>query len=320
MKYFPYLRGKQYELIMLRDLVLAKKAFANKVIPIVEPVKRNVSGLCRTIDVLKKNDASFVIVVNPKCGELVKDQDVLFEKIVDTEIGDYNNFFVGYIIDSMSTLLEIESFLEKMDRKKNKICFIHRESKFDYELAEMIGKSGKTGFNVFDEDQTSTVYRKLFSSHGKVLMKDGFKASKRNADYNSSEHFSDLHLRALEQQLAGYSDFLIVGDDYSEIGGPAYTVAIHITHFDKFKDMKILHFISDTNTSPVNPAGKFLEALTKLIKYVGDLDTVNTTTEGMKGFKQLYEKKHFPGLGFVKKLSMMHHVENQIEFLTMDHS
>jgi hypothetical protein len=29
--------------------------------------------------------------------------------------------------------------------------------------------------------------------------------------------------------MDGFGDFLIVGDDYSESGGPAYAIAIHLT-------------------------------------------------------------------------------------------
>lgn len=36
--YFPYLRGRQYELIALREL-LANNKLGNNVIPIIEPVR-----------------------------------------------------------------------------------------------------------------------------------------------------------------------------------------------------------------------------------------------------------------------------------------
>lgn len=36
--YFPYLRGRQFELIALRDLV-DKGVLSDKIIPIIEPVK-----------------------------------------------------------------------------------------------------------------------------------------------------------------------------------------------------------------------------------------------------------------------------------------
>src|SRR3546814_6797061 len=77
------------------------------------------------------------------------------------------------------------------------------------------------------------------------------------------EEFSDLHVTYGDHGMAGFGDFLIVGDVYSEGGGPAYAVAIHLTFIDPDKDdvMYIYHFVSDTKDTPTDPAGKFAQAL-----------------------------------------------------------
>lgn len=51
--YFPYLRGRQFELIALRDLV-EKGVLSDKIIPIIEPVKLS-STLIKTIESYEKN-------------------------------------------------------------------------------------------------------------------------------------------------------------------------------------------------------------------------------------------------------------------------
>lgn len=70
--------------------------------------------------------------------------------------------------------------------------------------------------------------------------------------------------------MDGFGDFLIVGDDYFESGGPAYAVAIHLTFIDPTQDseMYIYHFKSDRTSTPTDPAGKFAEALEKLVREV----------------------------------------------------
>ena len=50
--YFPYLRGRQFELIALRDLV-EKGVLSDKIIPIIEPVKLS-STLIKTIELYGK--------------------------------------------------------------------------------------------------------------------------------------------------------------------------------------------------------------------------------------------------------------------------
>ena len=111
--------------------------------------------------------------------------------------------------------------------------------------------------------------------------------------------------------MTGFGDFLIAGDVYSESGGPAYAVAIHLTFIDPDKDdvMYVYHFISDTNDTPTDPAGKFAQALEKLIAKLDSDNSHILETEAIKEFRSLHAKGHFPGLGYIKKLSMKHHIE-----------
>ena len=46
--YFPYLRGRQFELIALREL-LEKRLIGDKIVPIIEPVKLT-STLVKTLN------------------------------------------------------------------------------------------------------------------------------------------------------------------------------------------------------------------------------------------------------------------------------
>src|SRR5690606_7047031 len=114
-----------------------------------------------------------------------------------------------------------------------------------------------------------------------------------------------------EEDMNGFGDFLIVGDDYSEGGGPAYAVAIHLTFINPDDEdvMYIYHFVSSTNDTPTDPGGKFAQALAKLIAKLESGTSKLFESSAIKEFRDLNEKGHFPGLGSVKKLSMRHHIE-----------
>ena len=74
--------------------------------------------------------------------------------------------------------------------------------------------------------------------------------------------------------------------------------------------MKIFHFVSDSTGSSRNPAGKFAEALKKMIDTISaPPHDVTLNTIAVQEFMRLYETQHYPGLGFLKKLSMLHHVQ-----------
>lgn len=143
---------------------------------------------------------------------------------------------------------------------------------------------------------------------------------RKNADYakNSPEKFSELHVTYGDLGMAGFGDFLIVGDVYSEGGGPAYAVAIHLTYIDPENDdvMYIYHFVSTTNDTPTDPAGKFKQALDKLIEKLDTGESKLLETEAIREFRELHARRHFPGLGYVKKLSMKHHIETLAAYLS----
>ena len=144
-----------------------------------------------------------------------------------------------------------------------------------------------------------------------MLLRDGFNKKLRNKDYPLAESFSDLHITYRDENMDGFGDFLMVGDDYSETGGPAYAVAIHLTFIDRDKDnvMQIYHFKSSRQDTAIDPAGKFAEALGEMMRYVDIPKSKVLETGAVKEFKTLHQQQHFPGLGYVKKLSMNHHIE-----------
>jgi hypothetical protein len=137
-----------------------------------------------------------------------------------------------------------------------------------------------------------------------------------NREYPDVEFFSDLHATYSDEGMDGFGDFLIVGNEYSETGGPAYAVAIHLTFIDSNKDneMHIYHFKSLRQDDPKDPAGKFAEALEKLVDAVQKDNTQISKTSAVEEFLRLHQKGHFPGLGYVKKLSMKHHIETLAEY------
>jgi len=305
--YYPYLRGKQNELLLLKEN--ASSLLKNSdVIPIIEPVKKNLSALNRTLESLKENDIPFILVINPKHGDLKEATSTLYDEIINKTLNDYSNFFIGYIVDTKSNIDDIKDFL---DNCQQSIALIHNRYINAKELGSLVKEYESIKKHIFLDDQI--LYRRQFKKGEKILIKDGFKKTK-NSEYPPEELFSELHLVYDEMGLDGFGDFLIVGDEYSETGGPAYAIAIHLTYFNDDEVLYIKHFISDRVKTPTDPAGKFAEALRKLVEEVENNDLIYKS-EAYKQYKKFNEDGHFPGLGYVKKLSMQHHVEIIVKFL-----
>lgn len=64
--YFPYLRGRQFELIAIRELV-EQSLIGDSIIPVIEPVKLS-SAFLKTMSVFAKNNRLLGIVRNPRVG------------------------------------------------------------------------------------------------------------------------------------------------------------------------------------------------------------------------------------------------------------
>ena len=68
--YFPYLRGRQYELIALREL-LDNKLIGNNIIPVIEPIKLSAT-LIKTIQLFNSKKNKIAIICNPQVGSFKK--------------------------------------------------------------------------------------------------------------------------------------------------------------------------------------------------------------------------------------------------------
>ena len=308
--YHPYFRGRQYELIAIRESapILAEKNF----VPIIEPVKERLGSLRRTLDSLCEEDAYVILIMNPHIGDHSDDSTKLRE-FIDEHYHEQQNLIYGLLLAEKTSIAEAIKLCKTFDKE---IALIHAGFSQAKELADAIKGFENIDTSIFFEGYCGKLYQRHFVNHSnRILIRDGFER-RRNRDYPPTEFFSDLHETFRLEGMDGFGDFLIVGDEYSENGGPAYTVAIHLTYIDSDKDneMHIRHFKSDRQDTPRDPAGKFAEALEKLISAMGQDDNKILETDAVVEFQELHKAGHYPGLGYVKKLSMKHHIETLAKF------
>lgn len=304
MSYYPYFRGKQYELICIKENaeLLSKAGFC----PVIEPVRSDIGSMVRCLSEVEKYGVRAFVVANPGCG-LLKD---------------------GFPVDfnaSLSELIDASEGLSWIYRTQGvedggaeisagEVALLHdRSADVSLIKASAIKVAAVFSPNIFvDTKDSGALYRRHFKDTPRILIRDGFR-KKKNSDYIDPEveHFSDLYLTYQDEGMDGFGDFLTVGDDYAEGGGPAYAVAIHLTFVDEDKESSIFirHFVSDSNLTPADPAGKFSEALRKLAEAARAPNSKIKKTRAVVEFLDLHDRAHYPGLGYVKKLSMQHHIE-----------
>lgn len=314
--YFPYVRGRQYELLALRELV-SNDRLGDYVVPIVEPVKLSPT-LIKTMSEYIKADHPISIIRNPSVGSFLKD----LRDIQDGSKGaSYKKDFLTLyetkaVIKSIIMQENAQSLLEYWTKKgigKEELLVININRDYlDLYEREFTGVNPKY---VLIPDESA--FRRRVRRN-RVLFDDKFEKQSRNADYlkDPDEFFSDSHLYFKADGDPGFADYSVIGDEYLEAGFAPYAVAIHIVYFAENQELRVRHFVSDSNEDIANPAKKFYEAVSKLAAWYNAEPKPVELTLGLKTLLEHYENQTYPGLGSVKKLSLMHHLELMGKYLS----
>ena len=306
--YFPYLRGKQYELLAIRALSECGK-LSKMVMPILEPVAPSIT-LCKTLETLQVNGNRIAFVGNPEAGDFL--HNFRKEKQEKTEI--YSR--IKNCINNEQIV--IKAFINKENsysslKKRSDITqsLVINRNRDDLDRYLDICENGDPKYSVIPDDRA---FKRTVNGE-KIVLSDGFNKKSRNADYADTpdEFFSDWHLFYQEEGFAGFSDYSIVGEGYNDSGFIPYAVAIHIVYLSGDKTLRVKHFVSENTKKGGNVAGKFGEALDKMKKWIDETNPYSTA--GLELFMSCHKKHRFPGLGSIKQMSIMHHIELMGHFL-----
>lgn len=312
--YYPYLRGKQFELIALRELegLLEKKRA--KVSPVIEPVKDSTT-LKNTLKKLREKEINFSVIVNPQVGDLTGRISRIL-KILEEHLNGYENFQPAVILTSKTNIGSIIKTLSQYDLSAGGLTVVHNCEITNIEdLLNKIEHDYKPVLNnIINFQLTSRRYPVKFQEETRVSLDDYFHSKERNKDYLAEDDssFSEEHLYFEEDGYKGFGDFQTIGDTYSETGALPYAVAIHISYVTDDDKIRVKHFVSDSNDDQSDVAGKFGEALEKLVQWA---DENHIKTQAVDEFRELFLNGHFPGLGSIKKLAIMNHIEVVLSLL-----
>jgi len=306
--YFPILRGRQFELLALRECV-SNNILSNRIIPIVEPVKVS-STYTKTVDCFIKANKPIAIIRNPQVGfwdkDLKREINAKIRERVNEQLRNTNVISSFYVTPKLADDID---FAVKNDILIDSLIFICNNPEYVDNYEEVIGYNTPL-YNVIPDKGD---FRRRIRPN-RVMCEDHFPKQTRNIDYSDieTEFFSSDHLYYADDGYKGFSDYSVVGEEYSETGFAPYAVAIHIVYFDEKNFLRIAHFVSDSNDDISDPARKFAEAVKKLVEWNKHM---KLDTMGIREFEAAYHNKTYPGLGVVKKYSIMHHLELMSKYL-----
>lgn len=299
--YYPILRGRQNELLAIKELLQASK-LSKRIVPIIEPVKLSPT-LVNTLEAFAEMNRDLIVIQNPKVGSFSVDarngKNTRYLRRFE-EILNGNKVLPGVIVDSNISQI-VEDLYQRgiADSEIVSICNSPDTIKFHEEA-----------FSNCRGIRTVVPYAPAFRRirKNRILLEDKFNKRGRNQEYSkeSDEFFSDDHIYFEEEGYVGFSDYSIIGADYSESGFAPYAVAIHIIYANEANELRVRHFVSIDNDDISDPARKFYQAVQQLVEWN---KTQKLDTLAIQMFEKIYEEQSYPGLGVVKKLSLMHHLE-----------
>ena len=296
--YFPILRGRQNELIAVRDL--QSQGRLEYVTPIIEPVKASPT-LMSVLKQFRDDNKPIVLVHDPIVGS--------FEKEL-SQSPDYRERFESVVAES--------SQLVKMSYCKNGSPTM-AEGNSDRSWAYYLGSGNREAYEAalqMREPDYSIVGgggRNHRIAKGKrITLESAFVPQKRNADYceHKDDFLSEEFAFFSEEGPYGFSDYSIVGEEYSEGGFTPKVVALHLVHLnEEGSQLRVRHFTSPADDTSTDTPGKFYSALSELLSWAVENQQLLRPTHALSLMKEVHEEGRFPGLGVAKKLAIMHHLD-----------
>ncbi|MDN5285707.1 MAG: hypothetical protein JWR38_1981 [Mucilaginibacter sp.] len=305
--YIPYLRGKQNELIALRNLCTLPLD-NTRISTLVEPVRKLDATIKKTITELNKSKIPFNLIVNPKVGHLVANTSAIHSFIDDQINLGANNIVPAFILDNIRDLQNAQYAINSYNYISAVGCSLVINKRIADIPTVQNFLSNANIINTFIKSDITPSYKQLFPSSSLVHLSDPFVLQDKNSSYlqHPIEFFTDVHQYYISDGFKGFSDYLAIGEGYSDSGFAPYAVAIHLTYQETDETIWVAHFVSDSNSDNKNTPGKFGEALSKLIVFINEK---NLRTVACNEFRSLYNSGAYCGLGELKKLSIMHHIE-----------
>ncbi|CAA0229223.1 conserved hypothetical protein [Tenacibaculum maritimum] len=301
--YYPYLRGRQFELIALREYAECK-GDNNNIIPIIEPVKKTFNSLKLALPKLLKNNVKFALVLNPKVGDLENTFDKVYGEELAGILSDFTRWIPTFIVKNDYGFLK--KYIDDSGLKDVMIFCSEQTDTNDLDFKSLIS-SDNVAYVVSEDNRTLKTFVR---GVGKKIIRldDKFKGVKRNSDYleMEEEKFTEEHYYYLEDNYDGFSDYTPLVSSFVVGGGAPYAVAIHITYAKAQQEIWIRHFTSISNTDRANIQGKFAEAAKKAVDF---LNAKGIHTNASEELRKYYEEAKYPGLGMSKKITIKHHLE-----------
>lgn len=304
MIYFPYLRGRMYDLLALKELV-EQNQLSSKIVPIIEPV-RDSKELQETVQTLINYQQPFSVIANPQVSVYGLNDTKLYPLPI---VNNLNFYYPSAILAADFS----SDFVKTVNNQQSLLIANNYELLKAYQKTKVLQSVDK----VLIPDVARM--HQLVKTKA-ALLTDPLTFARHVEDYADleDEFFEPANWYQQVDGYNGFGDYSMVGHVYFDKGMPARAIALHLIYVTNDGTLRIHHFVSDSNEHMSGQKEKFFEALGKMVIWCKDNIQGINLTPALESLLAYNEQTKFPGLGKIKKLSLMHHFQLMNRLLNLN--
>lgn len=305
--YLPFLRGKLFELKAIKEFIEESynKEHGCYIMPIIEPVKKDIKPMLSCVEAMSKAKMPFAIVLNTRMGDYQHKTFDIETFLDEDRMKAVTEWTPAFEVNGNANVENIEQTIADHDFKNVMLIFFYGVDLNDEKVNRLISNANVTFVAVLNLGQSPTMRRKLAAKGKKLIaIEDRFVEQPSNNAYreNEDEFFTDTFCYyRTDYKMFGFSDFTALAKNYREGGVLPQVVAIHLAYQKNEDEVYIHHFLSDTKNGSDDIRNEFEEAKDKILPFFEGKVTTLAIRQLVAG--------GYPGLGAIKKFSIKNHFE-----------
>lgn len=302
--YFPLLRGKQFELVALKEFAEAYPG-NQWICPIIEPVRVLPDALVRAAGILSGQNINYAVILNPENGDYAVETNRF-------EIPAFLHKFEGldkkpipaFFADGKSA--SIKGVIEELGLQDVMVIY---EDTLDIEndADGTLCNSPSVSYIVSAGTDSRGTLRFLMKTGKHIIrLDDNFIVRKPNSAYRVTDEdpYTEEPFYYRDDRFYGFSDYCVLPKAFAEGGMTPTAVAIHMTYRKREDAIWVRHFVSDEALDAGKDIRrKFESAMDAFSTFYNDVEPTNAA-------RALMDKRgNYPGLGVLKKITMLNHMQ-----------
>lgn len=305
--YFPFLYGRQSELLAIRSL-LSNKHPLDRLVPVIEPVNQDVAPLARCFEACSAVNQPVVVILNPDKHQLDGNNAAdAWRKNIIPLLEKHPFVLPAYRCHSATKQSNLDGFFKLFPERETAILYFN--TSLSDEAVKAVASRDNVRFHIVLNGKISSAQRSLLPKRKYVEINDDFNKLSRNADYGEPEFFTDRH-KTFSSSGIGFGDYAAIGAAFQAKGSTPAAVAIHaIYKHSDTGDIWVEHFVSEDKDRMIGDvASKFLQAAQKLVIAAKKRPIEFGKNFALSRYESHVEESSYPGLPKNKEMQIAHHV------------